>query len=223
MLRILDRNQEVLDILKLKFTKRNIEKIAYNWDSEIEDFDMSTKSARLKDSLGRILFIDEVSKRALKKLAEAIVTRGYPDDGTGIATDDDRPPGNIVFGQRQKRVPYFNKLTPFNTKWDVDSGDWKWDEFENSQGMEDFDNYSNTLFSMKKLFPKETWKNIWKRMKDVPDDVATAQFKKAGQPWRKGGEDQIGIDKSTHLEVDKDAEDAELKENVISKIDLFLR
>ena len=155
---------------------------------------------------------------------EATVSRGYPSDGTGVAGDDDRPPGNIVYGEKYKKIPYFNKLTDFQERWDVDSGEWTWDEFEHSMGMEDIDNYSNTIKSMDDLFPKETWDNMWKRLKHVPDALTTLRFKQAGQPWRKGGDDQLGVDKEPHVDVDmnKDGEfkDADIKdESLMSRID----
>jgi len=128
---------------------------------------------------------------ALEFLNETTYSAGYPDDGTGIAGDDDRPPGNIVYGEKYKKSPYFNKLTTFQKSWEPDFSDWKWDEFENSMGMEDFANYSNTLQGMKDLFPKETWKRIWAKMKNVPDALTTLRFKQAGQPWRKAGKDQM--------------------------------
>ena len=164
---------------------------------------------------------------ALDLMPEATVSRGYPDDGTGVAGDDDRPPGNIVYGEKYKRVPYFNRLTSFQRNWDVDLSDWKWDEFENSQGMEDIDNYSNTIQSMRDLFPDGTWQNMWKRMKHVPDALTTKRFKQAGQPWRKGGKDQLGVDKETHLDVETDKEGdvtgAKLKNEsrLVSKIHNF--
>ena len=152
-------------------------------------------------------FLDETSP-----VSEATTSRGYPDDGTGVAGDDDRPPGNIVYGEKYKRVPYFNRLTDFQERWGVDLSDWKWDEFENSQGMEDFENYSNTLDAMKDLFPDEVWKRVWAKMKNVPDDLVTKRFKKAGQPWRKGGEDQLGVDKEAHVEIDAKDDGAEFKD-----------
>lgn len=154
---------------------------------------------------------------ALNFLDEAIYSGGYPDNGIGgISTDDDYPPGNIVYGDKYKKIPYFNKLTDFEEIWDVDSDDWKWDEFEKSTGMEDFNNYSNTLNGMEKLFPKKTWNNIWKRMKNVPDRLVTLRFKKAGQPWRKGGKDQLGVDKEDHIEIDAKKDGAEFKNSKIT-------
>jgi hypothetical protein len=45
---------------KLKFTKKNIEKIAYEYDAKIEKIEMDIKHAKLRDHLGRVLFVDEV-------------------------------------------------------------------------------------------------------------------------------------------------------------------
>lgn len=166
---------------------------------------------------------------ALKLVDEATYSRGYPDDGTGVAGDDDRPPGNIVYGEKYKKTPYFNRLTLYDKIWKVDLGEWTWDDFELSGGMEDLRNYSNTLQSMKDLFPKETWDNIWKRMKYVSPEKATKDFIAAGQPWRKGGEGQTGVDNFDHVEIDmkkgrstsfKDAEvtDDKLKESLERRI-----
>lgn len=173
-------------------------------------------SLNLEESID---FLDKTSP-----VSEATTSRGYPDGGTGIAGDDDRPPGNIVYGEKYKKVPYFNKLTDFQERWGVDLSDWKWDEFENSMGMEDFENYSNTIDSMKDLFPEEVWKRIWAKMKNVPDDLTTKRFKDAGQPWRKGGEDQLGKEKEAHVEIGADKDgggdiDAKVKnESLLKKI-----
>lgn len=105
---------------------------------------------------------------ALDLLDEAIVAGDY----SLIVQDDDIPTGNIVYGPRYKRNPYYNRLNKFNTIWDQDDSEWKWDIFPHSIGMEDFDNYHNSLGSMKNLFPKKTWYNMWKHMKNVPDDEA---------------------------------------------------
>lgn len=154
---------------------------------------------------------------ALEFLEETTYSGGYPDDGIGgVAGDDDRPPGNIVYGEKYKRTPYFNKLTTFQDSWEVDNSDWTWDEFENSQGMEDFINYHNSLDSMKDLFPKEVWYNIWKRMKNVPDDLVTLRFKKALQPYRKA-KDQLGADKEDHIEVKTTKNNQNFKKSEIKK------
>lgn len=166
---------------------------------------------------------------ALQFLDETTYSAGYPDDGTAVSTDDDRPPGNIVFGEKYKKVDYFNRLTTLKKIWKADTSDWKWDEFEHSMGMEDFENYSNTIQSMRDLFPEETWKRIWSKMKSIPDDLTTLRFKQAGQPWRKGGEDQTGNDKEDHVEIDAKKDGSEfkgskvtnktIKESLLKKID----
>lgn len=144
---------------------------------------------------------------------------GFPNDGSGISGDDDRPPGNILMGApKYKQTKYFNKLTPFNRNWVPDNGDWKWDDFENAEGMEDFTNYSQTLKGLKKLLPPETWKYMWRHMKDTPDKEATADFKKAGMPHRTAAT-QIGKDKE---ETADPPEEIQLEcEPLFDKIDLL--
>ncbi len=160
---------------------------------------MERKKGRL-NLLEALEFLDDTAP-----VSEATVSRGYPDDGTGVAGDDDRPPGNIVYGEKYKKVPYFNRLTDFQKRWGVDLSDWSWDEFEHSMGMEDFENYSDTLQSLKELFPEEVWRRVWAKMKNVPDALTTKRFKDAGQPWRKGGEDQMSdLDGEPHADVDVD-------------------
>ncbi len=197
---------------------------------------MERKKGRL-DLLEAIDFLDATAPKvkgegpSFPPLSEATVSRGYPDDGTGVAGDDDRPPGNIVYGEKYKRTPYFNRLTDFQDSWEVDLGDWSWDEFENSMGMEDFENYSDTLRGMEDLFTPKQWNDTWKRMKNVPDDVTTKRFKQSGQPWRKGGEDQLGVEPEVYVDVDldkggrfKDADvkadkDAKNESSLVKKID----
>jgi hypothetical protein len=124
-------------------------------------------------------------KDILDKLNEAIVVGNYPDDGsTGIASDDDMPPGNIVFGDKYKTTNnYFNRLTGFKKQYETDLSKWYWDEFENSTGMEDPDNYSETLDSMEERWPnmfkhikksvpeKERRSDLTKMKKEIPDDA----------------------------------------------------
>ena len=153
-----------------------------------------------------------------KKLDETTWSGGnYPDDGTGIATDDDRPPGNILLGSKFKETDFFNRLTTFSRNWDYDAGDWKWDHFEMAQGMEDFDNYSQTLQTMKSLFPEETWNNIWKRMSQVPDAETDQEFRQAVQPHRTS-DTQIGKEKEISA---LPPEEIQVAEDIISKIDKF--
>jgi hypothetical protein len=160
-------------------------------------------------------------------LLEATTVQNYPDNGTGVAGDDDRPPGNIVYGEKYKRTPYFNKLTDFQDSWEVDLSDWKWDEFENSAGMEDKNNYSNTLRGLKDLLPKETWNHIVKRFKYVSPADVDKGFDDAGQPWRKSKEDQLGGEEEPFVDIDA-TKDGKLKDTEVSndklaeKINMFV-
>lgn len=147
---------------------------------------------------------------------EATTVQNYPDNGTGVSTDDDRPPGNIIYGEKYKKTPYFNKLTDYKKSWEVDLGDWKWDEFEHTTGMEDKNNYSNTLRGLKDLLPKETWDHVIKRFKYVSPEDAEKGFDDAGQPWRKAGEDQAGGEEEEHMEIDAYKKGAKFKDADVS-------
>lgn len=202
MLKIIDDKNNIIKTLNLKFTKRNIEKISNNYDSKIIKLELENKHAILKDNFGRLIFIDETSKRFLKKLKESTTSKGYPDDGSGVASDDDRPPGNILIGTKFKETDYFNRLTTFSRNWDYDNGEWEWGHFENTLGMEDFDNYSDTLKSMKPLFPKKTWRNVWKRMSNIPDDVMRKEFIKQKKLHRTTKQ-QLGKEDVETIAIDK--------------------
>jgi hypothetical protein len=125
-----------------------------------------------------------MERKRKKEIIESTWSRGYPDDGTGVSTDDDRPPGNILIGGKFKEKKFFNKLTSFSRNWEPDNSNWTWDHFENASGQEDYDNYSRTLQTMRTLFPEETWDNVWKHMTQVGDKETTKGFAKAGQPHR---------------------------------------
>ena len=58
-----------------------------------------------------------------KYLIESTFSDSYPDT-FGIAGDDDYPPGNIVFGQKFKKVPYKNRLTGYDKAWALDDSEW---------------------------------------------------------------------------------------------------
>lgn len=116
----------------------------------------------------------------------------YPDDGSGIASDDDRPPGNILMAPRYKRGEYYNKLTPYKSIWKHDEdGGWYWDWFAEASGQDAIGNYSKTLKSMRDLFPDETWEVAWRAMKPVSDKEGEKRFDLALQPYRKA-DDVIG-------------------------------
>ena len=158
----------------------------------------------------------------------------YPDDGSGIAGDDDRPPGNILMAPRYERGEYFNKLTPYNTIWRHDEkGGWTWDWFENATSQDDPDNYDETLLPMKDLFPEDTWKAAWSaiRKKDVPDAEVDKRFRRAGQPHRKADDvlgkhddDQTGgEDKVADVPSELDADTKGVSEmSLIDRIDKLL-
>lgn len=152
-------------------------------------------------------------------LLETTSATNYPDNGTGVATDDDRPPGNIVYGEKYKRTPYFNKLTDYQDSWELEDGDdWTWDEFEMSGGMEDKNNYSNTLDGLKDLLPKETWKRVMSKFKYVSPKKAEKDFDDAGQPWREAGKDQTGGEEDDFVSIDAKSNGAKFKDaNVTNK------
>jgi hypothetical protein len=54
-----------LETLKLKFTKHNIEKIAYNYDAII--IKIENYGATLKDNYGRLLFVDKTTLRSINR------------------------------------------------------------------------------------------------------------------------------------------------------------
>lgn len=156
----------------------------------------------------RYLKLDEV----VNGLPEATIASNRPDTG-GVCGDDDRPPGNITFGQRYQRRKYYNKLTPYQTIWDVDDLEkFTWDFFENLGGMEDVKNYSNTLQGLEKVIPKETWENMWKKMKKVSAAKAKKGFIAAGQPHR-DGEDRTGIDSEEYADLDWNAKNTEIEDD----------
>jgi len=57
-LRVYDNTLKQIAVKKVMFTKKNIQKIAYEYDAKIETMDKDLKSAKLRDNRGRLLFID---------------------------------------------------------------------------------------------------------------------------------------------------------------------
>lgn len=57
-LRIYDNTLKQIATKKVSFTKKNIQKIANDYDAKIETMDKDLKSAKLRDNRGRLLFID---------------------------------------------------------------------------------------------------------------------------------------------------------------------
>jgi hypothetical protein len=157
--------------------------------------------------LGENILMKELFEKYLSEAG--MITGGYPDDGsTGPASDDDRPPGNILVAPRYERSDYFNKLTSYNTIWKHDEkGGWTWDWFENATGQDDPDNYDKTLGNMKKLFPDDTWEAAWSavRKREVPSKEVDIRFDDKGQPYRKSGDVLGKHDDAQGGESDKEA------------------
>jgi hypothetical protein len=164
-----------------------------------------------KDDVEVMRVPDDIKENKIinKYLNETTISANYPDFG-GIAGDDDFPPGNIVFGQKNKKVPYFNKLTGYNKVWDVDDSEWTWDEFENSKGMEDPNNYSETLKSLGDIIPKFDFFHRLK--KSVPDKDVEDNYDRTPQTK----------DPDTQLKKD-DVETIEVPDDIKERIELYLK
>jgi len=144
-----------------------------------------------------------------KYLFETTYADSYPDFGTGIASDDDFPSGNIVFGQKFKKVPYKNRLTGYDKVWGLDDSDWTWDEFENSKGMEDPQNYSDTLKKLADVVPDF---NFYHRLKrKVPVKDVKANYDRS--PQIRDPKTQLGKEK---------VETADIPDDIKEKIELYL-
>lgn len=78
-------------------------------------------------------------------IKEATYTAGYSD--SVIAQDDDFPTGNILMGDKYKKIGYDNKLTSFNTNWVPDDSEWTWNEFDAAKGQGSKNSYHDTLKS----------------------------------------------------------------------------
>lgn len=143
---------------------------------------------------------DEIIKKYLNETTISI----------NVASDDDLPTGNAVMGQKFKKVPYKNRLTGYNKVWDVDSSNWTWDEFENSKGMEDKENYSQTLLNLKDIIPKF---NFFHRLKKkVPDK--SVKYNYGRTPQTKDPEMKLSKD---------DVETAKVPDDIKEKIELYLK
>ena len=204
-------------------------------DIKTGNYTVKHKKIRTRKIVGPELVIHMIKQDTIMKyLSESTWTgmgdepgNSYPDDGSGIAGDDDRPPGNILLGPRFERKDYFNKLTQYNTIWDYDDKEnFKWDYFENLAGQDDFNNYSDTLKSMDKLFPEEVWDNAWGKIKNVPDKEVIKRFDIGGQPWR-SKDDQLGDHPEDQMGGTKTAEepkelDVQESLNLTDRIDKLL-
>ena len=64
---------------------------------------------------------------------------------TAVVGDDDFPTGNILMGDKYKKIDYHNRLTNFNSNWIPDGGKWLWNDFGAATGQESEDAYHKTL------------------------------------------------------------------------------
>lgn len=146
-------------------------------------------------------FFDELNE------ATTISPSGYPDDGSGVASDDDAAPGTTVFGDKMVPVVVPNRLTGETIKYvpAADVGhDWNYDEFNNSMSMGSYKSYSDTLDGLNKLLGDRHWKHTDNR-----------KFRMSQDKWlaRRGEKDggvkqtaRLGDNKPTHMELTKDGE-----------------
>lgn len=110
-----------------------------------------------------------------KYLKEATVSGVYAETGPkAISGDDDFPTGNILMGDKYKKVKYYNRLTNFDINWVVDDGDWDWSTFGATIGQDTTQAYHDTLkgdeyFLSKRLFNKMNTKDI----QPVPKNLRT--------------------------------------------------
>ena len=65
MIRIITQGSQIPTLKEWKWCKRNINKIAKDYDASVVSFDST--GATLRDNYGRLLFVDEVSKRFFNK------------------------------------------------------------------------------------------------------------------------------------------------------------
>lgn len=146
-------------------------------------------------------------KKSTKLNEEPTTTLGYPSFG-GVVGDDDHPPGNIVFGHKYNRAMVPNRLTGAFPNFFVDGeDDWKWDVFTGVKGMQDKENYSDTLDSFDKDNSpiKRDDFNIWKHVKSKEKDHSWADDKeKLREPEQ---QHQIGDDEPDVPDNPKTGED----------------
>lgn len=97
----------------------------------------------------------KILKRIDLLLNEAgMITYGWPDTG-GLAGDDDAPTGNILMGEKYRKVKVTTPGGSYTVS--VPETDWHWGEFEHAKGMEDRDNYHSSL-GKQGLFGDRLWR-----------------------------------------------------------------
>jgi hypothetical protein len=180
----------------------------------------------MKKKSGKYNLLEAIDFINKENISESTFSHEYPDNGTGISSSDDTAPSNGLLAPRYKQVPYYNRLTPFDKNWDHDESDWHWDKFEYAKGQGDFDNFSQTIWDMKKLFPKETWNTVVKHMQNYSDKSTEKYMNKLGKVTHDVS-NQLGKDIEPHVEVDIENgskfKGVKMKnEDILNKIDDFL-
>ena len=61
-IRVYDANENIIDVRRWKFNRRNINKIAYEYDAEIVNYQHDICFAKLRDRIGRILFVASIGR-----------------------------------------------------------------------------------------------------------------------------------------------------------------
>lgn len=150
-----------------------------------------------------------------KYLLETTISGNYPDDGTGVAGDDDAVPGNILMGNRYVRTNYNNRLTDYDTIWDIDNSNYDWSIFKYGKGQDDPDNYHSTLKGLKTILGDRLMKHI--KTKPFPDTEVKRTNIKNKRPEMEP-KNAIGNDPNVKQIIDPEKDNT-----VINKIDRFLK
>ncbi len=157
------------------------------------------------------------------KLNESTITYGYPESGNNaISGDDDFPTGNIIIGDKYKNIPYYNKLTSFNTNWIPDEDEWTWDEFDSTIAQASTKVYHDTLHKngpvsdrMFKHMNNKNPKPVPKTSRLLGNDIG---------PFTDGWGNPIKTQKTADTDDVEGPEHSDeiTSENIINKIDMIL-
>ena len=168
-------------------------------------------------------------KKFFNELNEAttISPSGYPDDGSGISSDDDAAPGTTVFGDKMVPVVVPNRLTGETIKYvpAADLGqDWNYDEFDNSMSMGSYKSYSDTLDGLNKLLGDRHWTHTDNRKFRMGQDkwLARRDGKDGGvkQTARLGDNDPIHMELTKKGELNKLKGDKPASNDYWSEVDM---
>lgn len=152
-------------------------------------------------------------KDILDKIDEATYVGAYPSDGSGVATDDDLPPGTFVFGDKMVPVNVPNRLTGATKKYvtaDDLNQDWNYNEFDNSKSMGSLDSYSDTLKDLKGALADRLWKHVDTNASDNMHPDKEEKF------------DDSEVDQDSKLSDDEE-EVVQVKESILEKIDKWTK